>query len=235
MKRWTNLTAAVLSGGLAIAALTIGASIAYLGASPATQIRATGATPILRSSEFVPPRPYQIPAEQLAEWQKSASESERRYIEDGVVTFEEYESAVFETVRCIEEAGITVVHSTGYGRSQEMVEGVRLSRHGIYQFVGRIPSYDGSRPTAELDAINRCRVGSAQIQFLWAQHTAPSDVELQAMRDHMAVCLERLGADVGDRPADQDLQQHKAEVGFEAYMTCQFAAADAYEFDRAPG
>src|SRR5687768_9128279 len=98
MKRWTNLTAAVLSGGLAIAALTIGASIAYLGASPATQIRATGATPILRSSEFVPPRPYQIPAEQLAEWQKSASESERRYIEDGVVTFEEYESAVFETV-----------------------------------------------------------------------------------------------------------------------------------------
>jgi hypothetical protein len=64
-----------------------------------------------------------IPPDDLPRWLEVVSDPVSSAIEDGVFTFEEYEALVFVTVRCIEEAGMQVVHSTGYGRAGGTVLG----------------------------------------------------------------------------------------------------------------
>lgn len=162
----------------------------------------------------------------------SATAAEQVLFRDGVLTFEEYESAVAATMRCIEEAGLTIAHSRGYGRGDGAGVGPRLSSRGVYSYEARGgPVYDRAANTA----VGGCKATSAQVEFMWAQHTSPSDVELQAMRNHMAACLAAAGVTVRADPSDLDLRARKGDVDSGKYRQCQFAAADAFEIDRLPG
>ncbi len=181
--------------------------------------------------------PYHIPPEQLAGWLAAVSERERPLIEDGVLTFEEYQAAVLETVACFERAGVKVVHFPGYGRGGVGEPGPRLSSRGVYSYAGAVQGTPDKRPVESAAATAACKAGSAQVESLWAQHTAPSQVEMQAMRDYMAKCLRDAGATVPqDHASDAELKRAKsAGASEEAYWKCQFAAADAFEIDELPG
>lgn len=201
-------------------------------------ILAPGASPAPSATEAkVSVGPYVIPAHDLQGWLASASEPERTLFEDGVLTFAEYQSAVMQTISCMESAGVTVVHFPGYGRGGIGEPGPRLSRRGVYSYVGAVNGAADRPPTEAAAATAACKSGSAQVEFAWAQHTAPSEVELQAMRDQMAKCLRDAGATLSqDHPSDADLKRAKsAGASEETYWKCQFAAADAFEIDRLPG
>jgi hypothetical protein len=180
---------------------------------------------------------YHIPSEQMSGWLAAASSRERPLIEDGVLTFEEYQSAVLETITCFERAGVNVVHFPGYGRGGVGEPGPRLSSRGVYSYVGAVQGTPDKPPAEAAAATAACKAGSAQIEFLWAQHTAPSQVEIQAMRDYMAKCLRDAGATVtATHPSDADLKAAKSNGASDAtYWKCQFAAADAFEIDELPG
>lgn len=180
---------------------------------------------------------YHILPDQLQAWLDAATPGERAIFADGILTFEEYESAVFETLACIEEAGLTVAHSNGYGRAHDVQPGPRLSSRGVYSYFGQVTTYSPTRPAKEFAALAECKQLSAQVEFMWAQHTAPSQVDLQAMRDHMAECLRTLGMTVPERPGDRELQAvlRPAHVSQQEYDSCRFQAADTFEIDSLPG
>lgn len=166
-----------------------------------------------------------------------AGEAEQPAIADGVLTFDEYESLVLATVGCMENAGVRVVHSAGYGRADGIQGGPRLSSRGVDSYFGQVTTYSATPPTAQFRTIDLCKAGSAQVEHLWAQHAAPGEPDLQAMRDFMARCLERSGVSPAESPSDQDLRRVLEEgmLSREAYRECQFQAADAFEIDRLPG
>ena len=155
-----------------------------------------------------------------------------------MLTFDEYSSAVMATVGCIEDAGIDVVHPGGFGRGGDFQPGPGLSSRGDYRYSGSITTNSPTRPTGAIDQINSCKTLSGQAEFLWAQHTTPSEVEIQAMRDDMAQCLKADGAEIpADHPSDPQLREllTSSAVPKDQYRACQYAAADRFEIDRLPG
>ena len=220
--------------GFAGAGLVSGILVAGLREQPAEPVGAEAPAPPLPGERTTPRPPYHIPATELSEWLAAASPEEDALIKDGELTFEEYESAVLRSVQCIKNAGSTVVHSSGYGRSVAPAPGPRLSSRGVYSYFGSVPGTPDRRPTDAFAKIDDCVSLSAQVAFLWAQHTAPSEAELQAMRDYMAECLRHSGADFPLRqPSDAELRE--AVISEDVYVRCQFESADAFEFDRLPG
>ena len=100
---------------------------------------------------------------------------------------------------------------------------------------GRSDSF--TTPAEANAAVGRCKAGSAQVEFMWAQHTAPSQVEVQAMRNQMRECLATRGATIPESPSDLQLRatRDSGAVSKADYQACQFAAADAFEIDEVPG
>lgn len=181
--------------------------------------------------------PYIIPQDQLNAWLEGASVRERPLIEDGVLSFKEYESAVLGTIACLEHSGLTVMHFPGYGRAGVGLPGPRLSSRGVYSYVATMTGSADNPPTRAAEATSSCKAGSAQVEFMWAQHTAPSEVEKQAMRDQMAKCLIDAGVDVlQSHPTNADLRAVKGRLqSDQTYYSCQFAVADAFQLDELPG
>lgn len=244
---WYSVTAVAVAAAIAGAALL---ALSRGGQDSSAQARGPApvstAAPELSSSPgpvtptlpVVNVQPYTIPADQLSGWLAQASDVERPLIADGVLTFGEYRSAVMATVACIEDAGIDVVHPGGYGRGGDFQPGPGLSRRGIYRYAGAITTSSPTQPAGAFDRINVCKTISAQAEFLWAQHTTPSQVEIQAMNDDMAACLRAEGAEIeAEHPSDLQLRALVAPsaVSKDQYRACQFSAADKYEIDRLPG
>ncbi len=242
-----------LLGGVAtvVAILGAGSIGAVLSRSPdtpnapVTEVSAPSATepgtPTASATGMPPsPRsfpPYEIPPEELRDWLSVANDVERRVIEDGVLTFEEYEFAVMRTILCIESTGMEIVHSSGYGRSEGIEPGPRLSKRGVYSYFARVAT-DGSTPHPRAASLVRaCKRLRGTIEQMWAYHTAPTDQELADMREHTAQCLRDAGATVPDHPSEQDLRQASAggAIAKDAYRARQFAAADAFEIESPPG
>ncbi|MCC6960225.1 MAG: hypothetical protein IT301_10295 [Dehalococcoidia bacterium] len=231
---------AVAAGGLVFGGGDSSTPVSADGPGPLSTAVAPGKGPApgaAATTVNVTVGPYTIPPAQLTGWLAVASERERPLLEDGVLTFAEYQSAVLDAVACIERGGVKVVHFPGYGRGGVGEPGPRLSSRGVYSYAGSVQGSSGSVPADAARVVADCKAGSAQVEFIWAQHTAPSEVELQAMRDAMAVCLREAGASVPEaHPSDVQLKAAKQHgASDQAYWTCQFAAADAFEIDRLPG
>lgn len=246
------MTRTKLLGGITVVAILTAAGIgAVLAQSPetpaqpdtkfpASRATASSAVPEGSSATASPARsipPYAIPADQLPAWMDAVSDPVRSAIEDGVFTFQEYEAAVFLTLSCIEDAGMTVVHSRGYGRSEGIESGPRLSKRGVYSYHVTVTTYSPTPPAREIKLLEGCKTLSAGAQQLWAQHTVPTAQEHLAMRNHMAACLRAAGAAVFEDPSDRDLRALRDEglVSLDDYRACQFEAADAFSIDGPPG
>jgi hypothetical protein len=142
----------------------------------------------------------------MNELRSAASPAQWALLEDGALTFAEYESATFSTISCLEEGGIQVIHvEPAAVRSLESQQpGPRLTKRGRYEFIVKIPA--GQDLQAQTRNETRCREEfSSLVDLLWAEHLTPTEEELQALRDAVADCLRQQGEQIRENPTDADL------------------------------
>ena len=234
MKPTSFLTISILSAALVVAAVGARAAAVSIWSSSAASGQGADRPAALSAT---PVGPYHVPPDQLLEWLRVSTQNERLLIEDG---------SHLRGVRIGGKSnrGLHRTRGSGCGALEGLRPirrgidpGPRLSSRGVYSYFGRIATYSPTRPETELAAIRECKRGSAQVEFMGRSAPPPSEVELQAMRDHMGECIRALGTPVPERPSDNDLRGllDGRAVDKEAYRRCQFAAADAFELDRLPG
>lgn len=115
----------------------------------------------------------------------TTSEYQRAILEDGVVEFEEYEAAVLETIRCIEDAGF------------EITGGPEL-RGGQFQYSW------GSPGESDPDGSRGRQVGtqcgeeySRDVHRAWVEQNMPSEEEQQRIHSEAAKLFRECLADAG--------------------------------------
>jgi hypothetical protein len=128
---------------------------------------------------------------------------QRAFLEDGVLTFAEYEAATLAYLQCLEDKGVIVQYDDG----KELKDGPALSPRGQYLFTTTLPHRPEKRATlSEFRAIeSACGTEFADVVFqLWAEHVAPTQQELAAARDALGACLRGAGLDVPEHPSSTD-------------------------------
>lgn len=61
------------------------------------------------------------------------------------------------------------MHFPGYGRAGVGLPGPRLSSRGVYSYVATMTGSADKPPAGAAEATSSCKVGSAQVEFMWAQ------------------------------------------------------------------
>lgn len=152
------------------------------------------------------------------------SSFQRSILEDGELTFAEYERATLGFLSCVEDGGVIVRHVEG----DRYAEGPELTSRGQYRFSLYLPNRDGKPATVdEMRGLEtRCGVEfTTVIQQLWAEHIAPSETELAAAREALALCLRAEGFEIPEPPSSEDFG---AAASSPAYATCSSAVAEQF-------
>jgi hypothetical protein len=178
---------------------------------------------------------YQIPKERLAEVLKAASPLEKSILEDGVISFAEYEAATFSAIKCFTERGFSIIPGDGPDSGGESA-GPRLTRRGRYSYSPvSPPGFDEARFSA---VVAECKTPYATIEFLWAAVTSPTAKEVIEARQSLANCLRESGSEVpNDASAidrmiiafPPDGKPHSGEPTPEFYIRCARQAAEEYD------
>lgn len=140
----------------------------------------------------------------VLEIQRTSSEFQVGLLQDGVLTFSEYESAILAAVRCEEAAGFKILAFPIPGKPGR--PGPELSTRGEYQYV---QASDDGADRAELGAaLQRCEEEYVSIvKPLWAEHVAPTASELQGARNEIGSCLRDQGVAVSRQPSGDELMK----------------------------
>jgi hypothetical protein len=145
-------------------------------------------------------------------------------MEDGDLTFEEYEQTVFSYMRCMEDFGFEAVSNFP-----------RLTPWGTYQV--RIASFSfGERGIApgEVSAHSQeCeRSYRRGISRLWELRHQPTELELQDARKAFARCLRERGIDVEGDPGQSAISAQFMEANgtpeFEEWVECHRRVDDEH-------
>jgi hypothetical protein len=117
---------------------------------------------------------------------QTTSDFQRGLLADGVITPAEYEQATFAYIACLDDAGIP--HSV-----PELTTARGATPKWRFQ-IGPWPS------AAELtDVDNRCREeNSSEIEEAWSLQEAPSQEEIDAVRDTAVACANAAGFSFAD-------------------------------------
>jgi hypothetical protein len=146
---------------------------------------------------------YQLTSDQKSRANKEASEFEQSLLEDGVLTFDEYEQATFAAVECMKSAGFGIGPGDG-PEVPENTEGPRLTSRGKYTYNPFSPPNFNKDEFIRI--VTECkRRYSDVVDFFWAIKTAPTEVELQTMRASIGSCLRDTGHEVPEHPSSLDL------------------------------
>lgn len=147
--------------------------------------------------------PLSLSPQEVAQASANASTSQKEILSDGVITFAEYESAIFAAVQCYNDAGVRISeYPTKQGGAP--VLGPKLTHRGEYQYIPQFPAGTGQQSAT--DITNRCeRDIVGVIRPLWLDHVSPTQQEVQAARDEMASCLRAAGLDAPQHPSQQEL------------------------------
>ncbi|VAW09331.1 hypothetical protein MNBD_ACTINO02-3189, partial [hydrothermal vent metagenome] len=113
--------------------------------------------------------------------------SQAAALEDGVITFEEYEAAYERTVACMRDSGLVVK-----GPKPE-----NAGRFLTYSFQAGVGGAEADEPCRRehLDLVNG----------LWLAQAVPSEAEAEVMAREYAACLRSAGVDVEDNLSLQEL------------------------------
>lgn len=167
--------------------------------------------PAISTAAVPVPGSYEISASILPGTIAEATEYERQLIADGVLSFADYERYVLDTIACLEDGGLVVMHDPnafesfdGVSRTtglQGALPGPMLGNDGSYHYL----------PTSrEPEALSRV-VGACQEEYgrtinrLWAQHVAPDELDLNAYRAAMGQCIRDAGHDAPESPSAEEL------------------------------
>jgi len=117
----------------------------------------------------------------------NATAEEIALLEDGELTFEEYEAGYTKALSCLYDSGLV-----------DVFERPELSPRWVYNWPVRFSDANRVAATA---AFERCRAEHfSTLEFLWAEATAPTQEEVQAARIDLAQCLRDAGHDVEENP-----------------------------------
>ncbi len=121
-----------------------------------------------------------------------APDTQKRMLEDGIVSFPEYESAILATIGCLQDAGIAV---TEIARSPDG-ETIEYTYGGV--------------PESELDALDdtydRCRnEHSVYVEELYSVQNAESNEQYQERLASAHACIGELGIDLPESSTLADL------------------------------
>ncbi len=137
-------------------------------------------------------------APDLSPYVAIATEHQLAYFDDGLIEYEEYETAVLATVACVRAAGHDV--------------GAEMASDGMFQYVGGVgtePNESGNLG----DAIDACRgEWSMAVELAYAETIGPSPDELPAVRT-VIDCLRRAGRPPTDGVRVDQLRAFIAELG----------------------
>ncbi len=117
-------------------------------------------------------------------------------IDDGVISFPDYEAAVLSAMACIRETG-------GLFRSTDP----KLSVRGVYSWVSRIPGSPTN--TSAVETAAGCRDSRLGIlEFYWKRLVAPAEREIEAAMREMGECMAAGG--LADRiPREMGVEQFR--------------------------
>ncbi len=156
------------------------------------------------------PGDFTIPESRLDDILAAASEFERPLLADGVLTFAEYEQAVFAGLSCLEEKGATIVHvvpvvfgGTVHGDFAQAKPGPRLTARGQYFYIPSLPGL--SLPETQSIRESCAKQYHSIIDFLWAEAIAPTESERQTMTTVMGDCMRERGLEIPENPSEDDL------------------------------
>jgi hypothetical protein len=113
---------------------------------------------------------------------QSANDFTREIIEDGLVTAEEYERAVFRTIQCMDEAGVE--------HTEPVFTEYRFDTRWEYSVVGGIGS-------ATNDLYTQCHEDyERDVALVWSAQEAMTESEQQMVDEEYLACVKETGIDV---------------------------------------
>lgn len=147
---------------------------------------------------------------------QTASAFQRERLEDGRLTYEEYESAVLATVKCLRDQGVVI-----------SVE-PRPAAGNRIEFAYASTEETDARAAAAYEACYR--EYQNLIDAVWYQQHQPGDETIQRARQALAECLREAGAELPEQPTAADFRA-LALAGDPALPGCQHKVSS--EFDLA--
>lgn len=177
-----------------------------------------------------------LSSQQREESMAFASDFEKPFLQDGVITFQEYEQATFAAIECFKSSGFSI----GPGDGPEVPDGIsgpRLTKRGKYTYNPvSPPNYSIEQFGA---AVAECKTKhSGVIDFFWAVKSAPSETELQDARKAIGVCLRESGREVPEQPTSVELvriayppdgKPQPGQTPPEFYQACATPVADDFD------
>lgn len=144
--------------------------------------------------------------EGLAEALETTSEFQRNLLQDGELTYEEYETSVLATVQCLQEHGVTI------SVEPRAVAGRRL------EFVYESTEANDASVSSAYDS---CYIKYQNlVDIAWFQQTRPTEALLATARAALAACIREAGVPLPDHPTSSDFRQ-LALSGEPAVPRCQ--------------
>ncbi|MGE5595853.1 MAG: hypothetical protein ACM3S1_07445 [Hyphomicrobiales bacterium] len=130
-------------------------------------------------------------------------------IEDGTLTFAEYEQAILAMVQCSVDAGAGVAYMKA---GHPILNEIRMTKQGLYDYAFRIPAE--ADESAITSAINGCKHEySEMVEGFWSEHVRPSVEELNAAREALIDCMQDAGMDVPDGVSGEEFFQYTQPNG----------------------
>lgn len=138
----------------------------------------------------------------------NASPEQLPPLADGVVTADEYEASVLNTVQCMTEQGISMAEAPHWDKET----GSRMS----FSFHGSTTIEDSQKQNAIYEG---CRLRfMAAIEHVWLVQHLPSEKKLQEAEDALRICLKASGLEVpAGLPSDELTDAFSND---EAFWTC---------------
>jgi len=145
------------------------------------------------------------------------SDYQRAILEDGDLTFQEYERALLDTVACLQDAGVRIV------------SGPQLQSDGRTLHF----SFSGGATIAGVDAAGQqydiCYAEHLDlVSLVWLFLDPKTEQELQAARRSLVDCLREAGVDVADDPSDVDFVRFYQEEPPESFHRCRRQVIDRF-------
>ena len=153
-------------------------------------------------SASMPPRAKSAEPNLWAWAWEAASPSQRRAMEDGEVTFAEYEAAALRAVQCINDIG-DLAGEAVFDKSSNTYQVAARGRVGPDSDKKRIQTDDCYKE--HWNAINDA----------WGAQNQPSEKELADARTALAACLREAGLAIPDPASPADFAPHQSTAVFQ--------------------
>jgi|SRR6185312_3561491 hypothetical protein len=141
---------------------------------------------------------------------------QKAILQDGTVTFDEYQRAVFATIQCAKDHGVKILTGPTLGPGKKYVY-----------------TMGGGTTTADLGAtqaqyVNCLNQYENLVDIAWTNETRPTQDQVNKARAALITCLQQAGLTVPDSPAPSDfLAISRAHVT--EFDTCSQAVSKQFD------